>query len=404
MSPSAKDLSALLGPLYEAAASPELWPQFFEVLRTYINTNKAFFLLIDPENCCDIHLSYGMDSAWQRAYVDHYQQHDVLLNRFVAAKQGYGEWIGTTQSVISDGEYHRSILYNDFAKPQGQFHHCAAALAGLDGGIEGGIAINRTRQEGPFNAEEIALLAMLAPHLKRALNMHRTLSMERANHAVLRQTVEALDLSLVSLDGCSRVLRMTVAARTILELRDGIALDKGFLRARAAGEQVRLTELVAGAVSTGNGRGQVCAVRRSTVAAPEAGRRPLWTPSSGGAMLISRGPPKRPLQVVVTPFYSGEILLDEHPAALVFLSDPDGRPASRSPILYALYGLSPTQCRLVGLLAQGCEVAAASEVLRMTVATARFHLKNIFRKTGTARQSELVRLVLGLPGTRTIPL
>jgi len=404
MSPSAKDLSALLGPLYEAAASPELWPQFFEALRTYINTNKAFFLLVDPENRCDIHLSYGLDPAWQRAYLDNYQQHDVLLNRFVSAKQAYGEWIGTTQSVISDAEYHHSILFNEFAKPQGQFHHCGTALGGLDGGLEGGISINRTLQEGSFTSEEMALLAMLAPHLKRALNMHRTLSQERANHAVLRQTVEALDLSLVSLDGCSRVLRMTMAARTILELRDGIALDKGFLRARAVGEQARLTELVAGAVSTGNGRGQDCAVRRSTVAAPEAGRRTLWTPSSGGAMLISRGPPKRPLQVVVTPFYSCEILLDEHPAALVFLSDPDVRPDSRASVLHALYGLSPTQCRLVDLLSQGCEVAAASEVLRMTISTARFHLKNIFRKTGTARQTELMRLVLGLPGTRTIPL
>ena len=169
MSPSAKDLSALLGPLYEAAASPELWPQFFEALRTYINANKAFFLLVDSENRRDIYLSlsYGLDPAWQRAY---------------------GEWIGTTQSVISDAEYHHSIRFNEFAQPQGQFHHCGTTLGGLDGGLEGGISINRTLQEGSFTSEEMALLAMLAPHLKRALNMHRTLSQERTNHAVLRQT------------------------------------------------------------------------------------------------------------------------------------------------------------------------------------------------------------------------
>jgi DNA-binding CsgD family transcriptional regulator len=40
--------------------------------------------------------------------------------------------------------------------------------------------------------------------------------------------------------------------------------------------------------------------------------------------------------------------------------------------------------------------------MRTTVGTARFHLKTIFRKTGTGRQSDLVRLALGLPGTRTL--
>jgi DNA-binding CsgD family transcriptional regulator len=117
-------------------------------------------------------------------------------------------------------------------------------------------------------------------------------------------------------------------------------------------------------------------------------------------MLISRKAPRRPLQLVVTPFHSSEILLDEHPAALVFLNDPDALPASRASVLRALYGLSPTECRLTDLLAQGCEVSAAAEVMKTSILTARFHLKTIFRKTGTARQSQLMRLVLGLPGIR----
>ncbi len=44
-------------------------------------------------------------------------------------------------------------------------------------------------------------------------------------------------------------------------------------------------------------------------------------------MLISRTPPSRPLQLVVTPFYSSEILLADHPAALIFLSDPEASPS-----------------------------------------------------------------------------
>jgi DNA-binding CsgD family transcriptional regulator len=86
---------------------------------------------------------------------------------------------------------------------------------------------------------------------------------------------------------------------------------------------------------------------------------------------------------------------------MVFLNDPDAQPASRASILRSLYGLTPVEARLADLLAQGCELAAAAERMNMATGTARFHLKAIFRKTGAARQSELVRMVAGLPGEWT---
>jgi DNA-binding CsgD family transcriptional regulator len=36
--------------------------------------------------------------------------------------------------------------------------------------------------------------------------------------------------------------------------------------------------------------------------------------------------------------------------------------------------------------------------MRITLATARFQLKRVLAKTGTHRQSELMRLMLSLPG------
>jgi DNA-binding CsgD family transcriptional regulator len=113
--------------------------------------------------------------------------------------------------------------------------------------------------------------------------------------------------------------------------------------------------------------------------------------------MISRQSPSRPLGVVVAPFHSYELLLGDQPAALVFFSDPDSRAASRTSVLCALYGLTPTEGRLAGLLSDGCELISAAGQLKMTVDTARFHLKSIFRKTGVSRQAELVRLVMGLP-------
>jgi DNA-binding CsgD family transcriptional regulator len=303
--------------------------------------------------------------------------------------------------VISNDEYRRSSLYNEHLKPQGLLHHCAAALGGLNGGLQGGIGMMRAPHQKPFEDDFIALLAMLAPHLKRAFNIRHELSQLHSRNQELRHSVECLGHGLIRLDGRGRATCVTTAAQAILDARDGLELEGGALRAAAPGEQKRLSELVAGAVATGAGRGTDFAVPCSTASAPQAGANPLWTAPSGGAMLISRRPPKRPLRLVVTPFRQSTLPLEERPVAMVFLGDPDARPASKASILRSLYGLTPTECRLADLLAQGHELATAAEYMKITGGTARFHLKAVFRKTGVDRQSELVRAVATLPAEWT---
>ena len=75
-----------------------------------------------------------------------------------------------------------------------------------------------------------------------------------------------------------------------------------------------------------------------------------------------------------------------------------GSPASRASVLQALYGLTPAECCLADLLADGYEVGDSAERMRTKVETARTQLKTIFRKTGATRQAELLRMMLRLPG------
>jgi len=347
---SSETVSSLLRLLYEASASPELWPGFFAALSDYAQAPAAYFALVDPAGHCNLALNPGVDPAWQRAYTEHFHNQDVLLDRFVALKNAHGDWIGTRQSAISDQEYQSSALYCEHVKPQGLLHHCAAVLGGLNGGLEGGVGMMRAVHQQPFDNDLVSLLAMLAPHLKRAINTQHTLSELRRRNHELRHSVEALGQGLIRLDGSGRVTRMTTAARAILDARNGIEIDGGFLRAAVPAERTRLNKLIAGAVATGAGRGTEAAVPCSTAAAPQVGNHPLWTPPSGGAMLISRRPPSRPLRLVVTPFRPSTDFMDDRPVAMVFLDDPAARPPSRAAILRELYGLTPSECRLADLL------------------------------------------------------
>ncbi len=52
---------------------------------------------------------------------------------------------------------------------------------------------------------------------------------------------------------------------------------------------------------------------------------------------------------------------------------------------------------MADLLAQGITITSIADQMKTTVGTARFRLKEIFRKTGTARQAQLLHLIATLP-------
>ena len=78
----------------------------------------------------------------------------------------------------------------------------------------------------------------------------------------------------------------------------------------------------------------------------------------------------------------------------LFVVDPEeGRTAS-SEVLEGMYDLTHSEAELVRTLASGVSLEQAAKVRGVSVNTARSHLKRAFAKTGTARQAELLRLVV----------
>ena len=57
------------------------------------------------------------------------------------------------------------------------------------------------------------------------------------------------------------------------------------------------------------------------------------------------------------------------------------------------YRLTPKETELARLPTAGHSVETAAETLAITIVTARVHLRNLFIKTGTDRQSELILLL-----------
>lgn len=81
------------------------------------------------------------------------------------------------------------------------------------------------------------------------------------------------------------------------------------------------------------------------------------------------------------------------PLVLVTVHDPQTPLRLDTDGLADLFALSPAELRVAEVLVDGHSPAAAARLLSLSEGTVRTHLRAIFRKTGTHRQAELVRLL-----------
>ncbi len=66
-------------------------------------------------------------------------------------------------------------------------------------------------------------------------------------------------------------------------------------------------------------------------------------------------------------------------------------------VLHQVYNLTPAESRVVSKLLDNPEVKTAAEALHISISTVRTHLKHIYRKTDTNRQSSLFHKIVNGP-------
>jgi DNA-binding CsgD family transcriptional regulator len=78
---------------------------------------------------------------------------------------------------------------------------------------------------------------------------------------------------------------------------------------------------------------------------------------------------------------------------MLCIDDPETTMARNMASVAEACGLTPAEERMLALIAEGLDTVIAAKRMGIAPTTARTHLQRLFTKTGTARQSELVRFV-----------
>jgi len=231
------------------------------------------------------------------------------------------------------------------------------------------IAIFQRMQDPPLNPEICALGDLLVPHLATACRLHATIH----ENAALAEALDRIPMGVILLDSQYRPVLSNRTARSILELDDGFSIDSTGPHAGRLGEDAALRQLL-----------------RAAIEDEGAGRN-----AGSQFMAISRRSARRAFPVMVSRLHSaiGDSVLRDAVAAL-FISDLEGRSFGRSGLLRDLYDLTRAEAELVDLLCDGVAIDEAARRRNVTINTARSQLKQVFAKTETSRQADLVRLVL----------
>ncbi len=398
---AAEELSRLLLLLYESASSPERVPEFLEALAQAVNAKAGHFRedMFHVERGTRIETTSLFESVGYSAeslcdYQAYYFRNDPFLQRvldkFRDAECGVG------QVLIGDSELRRTEFYSDWCRRH-DIGRIMWAKLWEDTGSIAALSMVRGLEAPHFDEEELQIIAAIAPHLRQASRLARSLRELQSSIAMLQQSLNDMDIaiSLVRRDGS--MVRSTEGAERIFRARDGIWLHNKRLRTLSHAEQGTLDALIAGACQIFESSGLSAPTK---VQLDAAGGAPVrsWTAQPGGTIPITRKMPGNPLLVVVSPFRAGSLMNEPQAVALVQFSDPSAVPRSRGAILRTLYGLTPTESRMADLLLQGLETREVAEKMGTTIETTRINLKRILAKTETRRQPALMRLMLSLPG------
>jgi DNA-binding CsgD family transcriptional regulator len=369
MAVSDKSIDRLLDLIYDAATEQELWRSALTEIADLTGSQGAA-LLRQSAPTGQLHFCYNgrMDDACNRAYAARHVRNPVsagMRSRHVGR-------IVLSDEIVPLASLRKTLFFDEVLRPQDIAHTALAALAAKD---EFMTALNlcRSARQGPLDADGRWLIAHIAPHICRSIRLGLRVDGYSALQRAEFQVLDRLSAGVVLLDRRARPVYANAAARA-LDSNDGpLRLRNAGVSVHSLSHSQRLGALIRMAL-----RGAPAA----TMSAPR--------PDDGGLLTILvssvRGRDVGRFADIGMP----------NAAVLLFIVDPANRAGVPLSWVVDAYGLTPGEARVALAASSGLTTPETARRLGLSPNTIKTHLRKVFAKTGTNRQSELARLMASI--------
>jgi len=363
-------LSRLVQDIYDATLDQDLWSTTLSRTASFVGASAAaVHAKFAAGRAAQIFNCWGTDDDWVRRYTDEYVRFDPSTSRqfFAAVEQPI-----SIVDMMPYDEYLDTRFYREWAQPQAYVDAMSAVLhkSGADLSV---LVLLRDAEDGVADGGALRRLQMVAPHVRRAMLIAGMIEGKSLSAQGLADTLDAIATGVFLLDGAGKIVHANAAARAILTTANAFTSLGGRLAAiesqadRSLGAAIALASEADAAPNT------------TGVSTPVRGR--------DGELYV----------VHTLPLTSDVRRAQALPTATValFVRKASFGGISAPEALARAYGLTPSELRVLIAVVEvggGPEVADALGVAESTV---KFHLRQLFEKTGTRRQAELVKLVAG---------
>jgi DNA-binding CsgD family transcriptional regulator len=363
---SPERLSGVIADIYDAALAPDHWSRVVSSLAAIFDSQQVAFNVLDGDaRAVQFIAAHGLGAK------------DFELFRAFAATTDVPQWWQTApadrpslRSAISpDHEFSRTSYYNEVIRPSGSFYAVLAPVMRV-AEVHADLIVARETTSKDYGAGHLAVMQMLMPHLRRAVELGRKLATGRS----LLSTFSHLPFGVMFVDPHLRVVDMNEAAEAIvMRSRSPLRVKSGALSIKDPQDHAALQRLATDA----------CRMRGDVI------------PGIGGDLLIKRRDVGVEIALSVGPLVN---TLEEIPFlgrhAVIFIRELSlDLPAGFAEQVRALFGLTPKEADLSASLTAGRTLKQAAHDNQIQFSTARTHLEKIFRKTETRQQSQLVALL-----------
>ncbi|HZF75232.1 MAG TPA: helix-turn-helix transcriptional regulator [Acetobacteraceae bacterium] len=357
-------LAATIGSIYDCVLEPERWEAVLAGLGGLIGARRGFLGIAtaggETRGRICLHGLQSVEDATRHATINPLLPLGLVQppDRAYVVSRDYG------LSTLMATRFYREVL-----APRADLDSISFVVMREGDAFAHWILITQD-DRAPITAEEAAGFELIAPHIRRAVEISNVLGMQRLAAESYRAALGQLDAAVLILDGGRRPAYANARAETVLGTERLLRVRQGRVQGATEGAERALRRATEG-----------------TMAGGAAGFEEGLAATDGEEWLL--------FAVALDPGGDDKLGIAARSVMLVLRAP---REDTRNPVAIAarLFDLTPAQVQVLAFLSQGHAPDAIAEILGVTVATVRTHLAELFRRTGTTRQAELVARTLSV--------
>jgi DNA-binding CsgD family transcriptional regulator/PAS domain-containing protein len=354
--------------LYAGTLDQRAWDRAMVAMADLVRGSGTLLLGVDPSKAVifrdEIH---RFDTAAVAEYRKHWVAKDIRLEPGMRIHTGEPVF---ESKVLSRRQFQSSEIYNDYLLRVDSPSFFVFWLQKSPTRVTA-LSIQSSLHRGAFDEDDGQTIKPIIPHVRRVLEIKDRLERADVRRGNLQAALDKLTFGVLVLSSRGRILDANAAATELMTGDHGVRREADGTLSLSGAAGAHLSHWLMHGMA----------------------------PDRTDGLLHVQRPLAQPLTVLVTrlPDEDKAWFGNSNPIWLLMLFDPERQFAGSMEVIERDLGLSAREAEVAALLASGFEISVVAQRLRISVHTARVHLKAIFAKTGVHSQAALIMRIRGGP-------